>query len=263
MKLIDSHCHLNFPELQTACEKVLERAHQQAVTHLLCVAVNLEDYPQVLALARAYPYIFASVGVHPNETEGKDPQVTELTTLAADPAVVAIGETGLDFFRSQGDLQWQKERFIRHIRASKQSGKPLIVHTRDAQSETLRILREHEARDAGGVIHCFTGNWEMAKECLDMGFYISFSGIVTFNSAKQIQEAACKVPLDRILVETDAPYLAPVPHRGCCNEPAYVYHVAVFLAQLRGITLEKLAECTTENFFRLFACANRQNPLPE
>ncbi len=236
---------------------MIEHARERGISHLLCAAVNLEDYPQVLSLAREFSHIFAAVGVHPNETAGKEPEISALTALAADPAVVAIGETGLDFFRSKGDLTWQKTRFIRHIEASKQSGKPLIIHTRDAEAETLRIMRENDATTAGGVFHCFTGDWAMAKQCLDLGFYLSFSGILTFNSAQQIQDVAKKVPLDRVMVETDSPYLAPVPHRGKRNEPAFVYEVAAFLAQLRGISLEKVAECTTANFFRLFSNAKR------
>lgn len=255
MQLVDSHCHINFPELLEERDSVLEHAHKKHIAYLLCAAVNLEDYPQVLSLAKEFPHVFAAVGVHPNEAAGQDPEIEELLSLAADPAVVAIGETGLDYFRSEGDLKWQQERFIRHIEASKLSQKPLIIHTRDAVVDTVNIMRDHDAATAGGVIHCFTGDWDMARRCLDLGFYISFSGILTFKSARQIQEAATKVPLDRILVETDSPYLAPVPYRGKRNEPAYVYEVAAFLAQLRGISLETIAESTTENFFRLFSFA--------
>jgi len=256
VELVDSHCHLNFPELLEERNLVLERARERGISYMLCAAVNLEDYPQVLSLAREFPHIFASVGVHPNETEGKDPDCDELSALAADPAVVAIGETGLDFFRSQGDLQWQRKRFIQHIEAAKRSQKPLIIHTRDAATETLQIMQDHDAGTAGGVIHCFTGDWAMARQCLDLGFYISFSGILTFKSARQIQDAASKVPLDRILVETDSPYLAPVPYRGKRNEPAYVYDVAVFLAKLRGVSLATIKKSTTENFFSLFSHAH-------
>lgn len=252
MQLVDSHCHINFDPLGQNVQQVLQNARDQGVSHLLCVSVNLEDYPQVRALAHEHAHVYASVGVHPNEREGQDPSVAELVALAQDARVVAIGETGLDYFRSTGDLAWQHERFRRHIRAAKQSGKPLIVHTREAADDTIRILREEGAESIGGVMHCFSENWEIARQALEMNFYISFSGIVTFKSAETLRAVARQVPADRLLVETDSPYLAPMPHRGKTNEPAYVRLIAEYLAQLRGVSLDELARATTDNFFRLF-----------
>lgn len=231
---------------------VIARATDNDVGYFLCVSVNLEDYPQVNALAKSYKNVFASVGVHPNETEGRDPDETELTKMASDANVVAIGETGLDYFRSTGDLGWQHKRFRQHIRAAIKSSKPLIIHTRDAASDTIKIMKQEGADECGGVMHCFAEDWEVARQALDLGFYISFSGIVTFNSAKELKEVAKKVPEDRMLVETDSPYLAPAPHRGKTNEPAYVRHVAECIAELRDTSYEKIAELTTNNFFRLF-----------
>ena len=253
--LVDSHCHLNFEPLCQDIDRVLDNARKQGVDHLLCVSVNLESYPEVLALAEKYPHIYASVGVHPNEREGREPDVAELTRLAAHPRVVAIGETGLDYYRSEGDLEWQRQRFRNHIRAARQAGKPLIIHTREAADDTLRIMREEEAGSAGGVMHCFTESWEVARASLDMGFYISFSGIVTFRSAEALRDVARRVPDDRLLIETDAPYLAPIPFRGKTNEPAYVAYVASLVAELRKTDVQTLADLTTGNFFRLFKAA--------
>ena len=222
---------------------------------MLCVSVTLEKFPEVLALAHTYPHIFASVGVHPDEQQGRDPSVEELVRLADDPRVVAIGETGLDYFRIKGDMTWQQERFRRHIRAARATGKPLIIHTREAAADTIRILREEGAESVGGVMHCFTESWETAQAALDLGFYISFSGIVTFRNAEPLRDVARKVPSERLLVETDAPYLAPMPHRGKTNEPAFVRHVAEQLASLRNVSLEELAATTTGNFFSLFRMA--------
>ena len=250
--LVDSHCHINFDPLAAQVADVLRNAALQGVGHMLCVAVNLEAFPQVRALAHAHANVFASVGVHPNERDGHDPSVEELLALAQDPRVVAIGETGLDYYRSEGDLTWQQDRFRRHIAAAKASGRPLIIHTREAAADTLAILREEQAQDIGGVMHCFSEDWAAARAALDLNFYISFSGIVTFKSAAPLREVARQVPADRLLVETDAPYLAPVPHRGKTNEPAYVRHVAQCLAELRGVTLDELAAQTTSNFFKLF-----------
>ena len=259
MQLVDSHCHINFPPLAQDVGRVLADASAHDVRYMLCVSVTLEAYPEVRALAHAHPHVFASVGVHPNEREGQDPSVEELVALASDSRVVAIGETGLDYYRSEGDLGWQHERFRRHIRAARESDKPLIVHTREAAGDTMRILREEGADRAGGVMHCFSESWEVAQQALDLGFYISFSGIVTFKSAETLREVAKRVPSDRLLIETDSPYLAPVPHRGKTNEPAYVRFVAERLAELRGEPLEQLAARTTENFFTLFKAAR---PLP-
>lgn len=224
---------------------------------MLCVSVTLETFPEVVALAHDHSHVFASVGVHPNETEGNEPSVSKLVDLANDKRVVAIGETGLDYYRSQGDMTWQQERFRRHIRAAKQSGKPLIIHTRDAAADTLHVMREEGAADIGGVMHCFTESWEVARAALDLNFYISFSGIITFRNADALREVAKQVPEDRLLIETDAPYLAPVPHRGKTNEPAFVRHVADCLANIRQAPLESIADITTRNFFALFKHAGQ------
>jgi TatD DNase family protein len=253
--LVDSHCHINFEPLADQLPQILQNARENGVEYLLCVSVNLEDYPQVLALARSHPHIFASVGVHPDAENVREPDVEELVTLARDTRVVALGETGLDYYRLTGDMTWQQERFRRHIRAARASGKPLIIHTRAASADTLRIMREENAGDVGGVMHCFTEDWDTARQALDLGFYISFSGILTFKNAEPLRQVALRVPEDRLLVETDAPYLAPMPHRGRTNEPAYVRHVASKLAELRQCSLEHVAALTTRNFFTLFRAA--------
>jgi TatD DNase family protein len=250
--LVDSHCHLNFEPLNAGLEDVLQRARDNGVGHMLCVSVTLETFPEIRMLAHGHTQVFASVGVHPNETEGREPTVDDLVGLAKDERVVAIGETGLDYYRSHGDMGWQQERFRRHIRAAKQSGKPLIVHTREAADDTLRIMREEGAADIGGVMHCFTESWEVAHQALDLNFYISFSGIITFRNADALREVAKRVPDDRLLIETDAPYLAPMPHRGKTNEPAFVRYVAESLANTRVSTLDEIADVTTRNFFSLF-----------
>lgn len=258
MQLIDSHCHINFDPLAENVPALLDNAQNMGVSHLLLVSVDMEDYPQIQALSAQHEQIFSSVGVHPNTTDGHEPDVEELVRLGQDDNVVAIGETGLDYFRSEGDLRWQHERFHRHIEAARQLNKPLIIHTREAADDTMSTLKSHHAEEPGGVIHCFAEDWRIAELALDLGFYISFSGIVTFKSAKAVQEVARRMPLDRMLVETDSPYLAPVPHRGKTNEPAYVRHVAEFIAELRQEPLEKIAEQTTANFFRLFHDASPQ-----
>jgi TatD DNase family protein len=253
--LVDSHCHLDRLDLAPfggSIEGVFEAAQAQGIGHFLCVSINLEDYPAMLEIARSHEQVSASVGLHPNEQGGHDPGVDELVRYAQDPKVIAIGETGLDYFRSEGDLEWQRDRFRRHIAAAKLAGKPLIIHSRDASEDTLRILAEESAADVGGVMHCFTGDWDMAKRAMDLNFHISFSGIVTFKSARELQEVAVKMPQERMLVETDSPYLAPVPHRGKPNHPALVRHVAEYIAVLRGETYEQVAEATTRNFIRLF-----------
>ncbi len=253
---IDSHCHINFPELAARMPELLARMAENAVSHALCVSVDLPDFPQVLALAEQYPHIYASVGVHPDYEDTPEPSVEQLVRLADHPKVIAIGETGLDYYRLTGDLEWQRERFRTHIRASRQTRKPLIIHTRSASADTIRILREEGAgvADGGvaGVMHCFTESLEVAEAAIEMGFYISFSGIVTFKSAKELQAVALALPLERILIETDAPYLAPVPHRGKMNEPGFVAHVGQYLAQLKGLPVEQVAQQTTDNFFNLF-----------
>lgn len=250
--LVDSHCHLNFEPLNAGLPDILRRARENGVGHMLCVSVTLETFPEIRTLAHDHANVFASVGVHPNEREGREPTVDDLTVLANNARVVAIGETGLDYYRSQGDMAWQQERFRRHIRAAKQSAKPLIVHTREAAMDTLRILREEKADAIGGVMHCFAESWEVARAALDLNFHISFSGIVTFRNAKALREVALRVPQDRLLIETDAPYLAPVPFRGKTNEPAFVKHVAECLATLRATGFENIAADTTRNFFALF-----------
>lgn len=255
MQLVDSHCHINFPDFADRMPDILQNAADNQVGHMLCIATSWENREEVLALARAHAPISASVGVHPTTEGGYEPSVAELLEAAAAPEIVAIGETGLDYFRSEGDLTWQHERFHRHIEVARTSNKPLIIHTRAAAADTMDTLRDHKAVECGGVMHCFAEDWDIARQALDIGFYISFSGIVTFKSAKAVQEVAKKVPLDRILVETDAPYLAPVPHRGKMNEPAFVRHTAEYVAELRGISLEELAEATTGNFYNLFSGA--------
>lgn len=252
MPFVDSHCHLDFPELAENIGEVLVQMQQDDVVGALCVSVNLANFPQMLALAEQYPNIFASVGVHPDYEGVEEPSAARLVELAQHPKVIAIGETGLDYFRLKGDLEWQRARFRNHIRAARECGKPLIIHTREAAADTLRIMAEENAAEAGGVMHCFTETWEVAEAALAMGFLISFSGIVTFKNAKQIKEVAQRAPLERILIETDAPYLAPVPHRGKLNQPAYVKHVAEEIAVLRGVSVEEVGRRTTENFMRLF-----------
>lgn len=253
---IDSHCHINFPELAERLPEILAKMQENQVSEALCVSVTLPEFPQVLALAEAHENIHASVGVHPDYEDTPEPSVDELVRLAAHPKIVAIGETGLDYYRLQGDLEWQRERFRVHIRASRATGKPLIIHTRSAAEDTLRLLREERAgTDAGGaagVMHCFTETLEFAEAAMAMGFYISFSGIVTFKNAKALQDVARAVPLERLLIETDSPYLAPVPLRGKTNEPGFVRHVGEFLADLKGVPLTTLAEATTHNFRTLF-----------
>ncbi len=256
MGLIDSHCHLNFEPMGDDLPAVLERSAEAGVDTILCVSVDIETYPEVLKIAVEHEHIYASVGVHPNHQDVHEPSVTELLGLAKHPKVIAIGETGLDYFRSEGDLDWQHQRFIRHIDAAKRCDKPLIIHTRSAADDTLCMLRDNGAEQCGAVMHCFAEDWEVAKQALDLGFYLSFSGIVTFNSAKTLQEVARKAPADRILVETDAPYLAPAPMRGKPNQPAFVRHTAEFVAELRGQSLATIAETTSANFYRLFKHAS-------
>lgn len=229
------------------------------VGHALCISVNLREYPQVLAVAEAHTNFYATVGVHPDYEDEPPLSVEQLVDLAKNRKVVGIGETGLDYFRLTGNLEWQRERFRTHIRAAIQADKPLIIHTRSASEDTIRIMREEQADRVGGVMHCFTESLEVAKQAIEMGFYISFSGIVTFKNALALKEVAKQVPLDRILVETDSPYLAPAPYRGKTNQPAYVRYVAEEVAKLRGIDYEVLARATTENFFKLFKHAAKCN----
>lgn len=250
--LIDSHCHLDFPAFDDDRDQVLLRMQAAGVSHALCISVNLEDFPGVLELADAHANLWATCGIHPDYPEVREASVEDLVERAAHPRVIGIGETGLDYFRLKGDLGWQRDRFRTHIRAAKTCAKPLIVHTRAASSDTLAILYEEGASECGGVMHCFTEDWDTAKACLDLGLYISFSGIVTFKSAEALRDVARKVPSDRLLVETDAPYLAPAPHRGKRNEPSFVSHTAAFLAALRGQDRLDFEELTRQNFERLF-----------
>ena len=249
---IDSHCHVNFPELAADLDAVTAAMAANKVTHALCVCVNLEHFASVLEVAQRYPNIYASAGVHPDERSGEEPDIDRLVALAAHPKVVAIGETGLDYYRIEGDAEWQRQRFRTHIRAAKQCAKPLIIHTREAAADTLRIMREEKASDAGGVMHCFTETAEMARAAMEMNFLISFSGIVTFKNATALKEVAREVPLENMLIETDSPYLAPIPHRGKTNQPAYVRFVAEEIARLKGIPVESVAAATSANFFKLF-----------
>jgi TatD DNase family protein len=249
---VDSHCHLNFPELAADLPAVLEAMAANRVTHALCISVNLPELPDVLQLAADHANLYATVGVHPDTEDSPEPSVAELVVLAARPKVVAIGETGLDYYRLTGDLSWQRERFRTHIRAARDCAKPLVIHTRAAAADTLAIMREQRAVDAGGVMHCFTESWEVAAAAIDLGFHISFSGIVTFKNAQGLKDVARRVPLERMLIETDAPYLAPVPFRGKTNQPAYVRYVAEEIARLRGIAVDEVAAATSANFFRLF-----------
>jgi TatD DNase family protein len=254
---VDSHCHINFEGLADRLPQVLDNMRTHSVTHALCVSVDFETLPAVLEIAAQHDNIYASVGVHPDHEDAREPSVAELVELAAHPKVVAIGETGLDYYRLEGrtiaDMEWQRERFRTHIRAAHQTGKPLIIHTRAASEDTLRLMAEERAGVPGGVMHCFTEPWAIAERALEQNFYISLSGIVTFKSATDVQDVARRVPLERLLIETDSPYLAPVPYRGKPNEPAYVSYVGRFIAQQREMPEAELAAATTQNFFRLFA----------
>lgn len=256
--LVDSHCHLDFPELVEALPQLLDHMEQAGVSAALCAGVTLERFPAVLEIAHGHGHLYAAVGVHPDTREGAEADVATLVRLAADPKVVAIGETGLDYYRLEGDLEWQRARFRIHIEAARRCAKPLIVHTRAAKEDTLRILDEAGGAKVGGVFHCFTEDRETAWKAIDLGFHISFSGILTFKNAQSLRDIAAELPLDRLLVETDAPYLAPAPHRGRTNEPAFVRHVAEELARLRGVSLEAIAEATTDNFCRLFGIPRSQ-----
>jgi TatD DNase family protein len=251
---VDSHCHLAFPELAGDLDGVLGRMRAAGVQAALSVCTRLEEFSRVHELALRDESIYASVGVHPDTTDGEEPTVERLVELARRSRVIAVGETGLDYFRLKEPLEWQRERFRTHIRAARAVGKPLIIHTRAAGADTLRIMREEGATQAGGVMHCFTETAEFAQAAIAMGFFISFSGIVTFKNARELQAVARDLPLDRLLIETDAPYLAPVPHRGKRNEPSFVPEVAHKLAELRHTTPELIAMATSDNFARCFNC---------
>ncbi|MBV6271986.1 TatD family hydrolase [Alcaligenaceae bacterium CGII-47] len=251
---IDSHCHLNFPDLRDRLPDILRNMVANDVGRALVVSVTLEDWPGLIEMVHQHPHLYASVGVHPDYEGTAEPSVQDLLDRAADGKVVAIGETGLDYFRLSEPLDWQRNRFRAHIQASRESGLPLIIHTRSAADDTLRIMRDAGADN--GVMHCFTESWAVAQAALDLGFYISFSGIVTFKNAVALQDVAQKVPLDRMLIETDSPYLAPVPYRGKTNDPSKVIHVAEKIAELRGVSVDTIRQVTTDNFFDLFKRAN-------
>lgn len=257
ISLVDSHCHLDRLDLakHDDLDQVMAEAKEQGIDHILCVAINMGNIPAVIALAEKYHNVTASVGVHPNDHEENEPSTEELIKLADHPKVVAIGETGLDYFRSEGDLSWQHDRFKRHIAAAKATNKPLIIHTREAKEDTLKFMQQEGADQVGGVMHCFVEDLETAQRAIEMGFYISFSGIVTFKNSESLREVAKTIPMERILVETDSPYLAPMPKRGRPNFPAYTRYVAEKIAEVRGITVGEVAERTTENFYRLFSGA--------
>lgn len=249
---VDSHCHVDFPTLAEQLPDILARMQANQVTQALCVSVNMPDWPRLIKLVEQHSALWASVGVHPDYEDTVEPTVEDLVALSKHPKVIAIGETGLDYFRLQGDLSWQRERFRCHIRAARECGLPLIIHTRASPEDTLRIMQEEAASEVGGVMHCFTESWEVAQAAMDMNFYISFSGIVTFKSASSLQDIARRIDLNRILIETDSPYLAPVPHRGKLNDPSKVIHVAEKIAELRGVTSKEIASASTNNFFNLF-----------
>ena len=254
---IDSHCHLDFPEFQSRLPEVLANMKSANVSHALCISVDLPDFPKVLKLAQDHAHLYASVGVHPDYEDTPEPSFDFLVeTALKHPKIIAIGETGLDYYRmgerSYESMEWQRERFRTHIRASVASHKPLIIHTRSASVDTIQILKEEGADRIGGVMHCFTESLDVAKAAMDLGFYISFSGIVTFKSAKDLQDTCLKVPLERMLIETDSPYLAPIPYRGKTNEPAWVAKVGEFIANLKGLPLDELAKATSQNFYDCF-----------
>jgi TatD DNase family protein len=255
MKLVDSHCHLDLLDLtayQGSLDRALESARQQNVCHFLCAGITLESFPLILNLSKQYSDVSCAVGVQPSEREGIEPSVELLIEYAEDDHVVAIGETGLDYYYHQGDLSWQRDRFRQHIRAAKFVNKPLIIHLRQASLDLLTILKEEHAESVGGVMHCFTDTWDVAKQALDLNFYISISGIVTFPKADNVREIIPNIPFERLLIETDSPYLAPVPMRGKHNEPSYLHYTAEYLAHFLHRDVEELAQKTTENFFRLF-----------
>ena len=253
---VDSHCHLNSPELASRIPDIRAAMAAAGVDRAMCICTTLDEFDAVHALALAHDNFWCSVGVHPDEEDSREPSVDGLVALSAGPKVVAIGETGLDYFRLAGrslaQMEWQRERFRVHIRAARAVSKPLVIHTRSASEDTVRLLREEQGGDAGGVFHCFTETAEVARAALDLGFHISFSGILTFKNADDLRSVAAFVPLDRCLIETDSPYLAPTPFRGKVNEPAYVPWVAKKLAEIKGLPLAEIAEATSENFERLF-----------
>lgn len=261
---VDSHCHLSFPELHDRVPEIRQQMNAAGVRAALVICTTLEEFPRVQALAAGQDGFWCSAGVHPDNEGVAEPEVSGLIALARQPKVVAIGETGLDYYRLNGrsvaEMAWQRERFAVHIQAARETGLPLVVHTRAASEDTLAMLRTEGEGGVGGVFHCFTETREVARAALDLGFFISFSGILTFRNAEDLRDVAREVPLDRCLIETDSPYLAPVPYRGKINSPAYVPHVAAQLAALKGLPVERVAEATTANFERLFGV--RTEPVP-
>ena len=253
LSLVDSHCHIPLIQPEIELDQILAEAKQHNIEHMLCVSVDLDGFPEILQLAKNHEMISASLGVHPNTEMENEATKDQLLVLANQAEVVAIGETGLDYFRSEGDLEWQRERFRTHIDVAKQIKKPLIIHTRDAREDTLRILEEENAAEIGGVMHCFVEDWETAQRAMEMNFMISFSGIVTFKNAKELQEVAKCTPLEKMLIETDSPYLAPAPNRGKTNQPAFVRFVAQCIADLKSISLEEVAKQTTSNYYSVFS----------
>ena len=253
---IDSHCHLSFPELRARLSEIRAEMVAADVDRALCICTTLEEFDDVHALATTYDNFWCSVGVHPDSEEVREPSIDDLVALSRRPKVVALGETGLDYYRLDGrtlaEMEWQRERFRVHVRAARRTGLPLVIHTRSASADTLTILKEEGAGDVRGVFHCFTETEEVARSALDLGFHISFSGILTFKAAHELREVARIVPLDRCLIETDSPYLAPVPHRGKVNSPAYVPWVARELASIKGLPVEEIAAETSRNFELLF-----------
>ena len=249
---IDSHCHINFPELHEKIDEVLINMRNNKISHALCVSVTLDKIDEILDLTKKYSNIYASIGVHPDYEDVEEPNIDTLFNFSKNKKIVAIGETGLDYFRLKGDLTWQQDRFRTHIHAAIKSNLPLIIHTRNAQDDTINIMKEEGKKSVTGVMHCFTESYEMAKQAIDLGFYISFSGIITFKNAENLRDTVKKIPIENILIETDSPYLAPVPKRGKMNEPSNVIYVAEKIAELKNISVEKVAEITTNNFFSLF-----------
>ena len=250
--LIDSHCHIPLLSEDMTVNDILSNAKENDISHMLCVAIDLEGSPNIIELAKKHEMVSASVGIHPNTELDKEASVDDIVALASDAVVVGVGETGLDYFRSEGDLEWQRDRFRTHIAAAKELKKPLIIHTREAKEDVIKILKEEGADSVGGVMHCFVEDWETAQAAMDLNFLISFSGIVTFKNAKDLQAVAKQVPLEKMLVETDSPYLAPVPFRGKTNQPAYVRHVAEFIANLKEIDFDEVAKQTSKNYIKLF-----------
>lgn len=254
--LVDSHCHIPLLSATLPVAEILDNARKNDVEHLLCVAIDLAGVPEIIALADHHSMLSASVGVHPNTSLQNEATVDDIVSLADAAAVVAIGETGLDYFRSNGDLEWQRRRFRTHITAAKEINKPLIIHTREAKQDVIKILKEEGADRVGGVMHCFVDDWETAQKAMDLNFLISFSGIVTFKNANEIQAVAKLVPLERMLVETDSPYLTPVPYRGKTNQPAYVKYTAEYIAELKAVEYALVAENTTKNYYEYFYKSN-------